>query len=302
MVNKVCALFLDQLNRSGGAVLRSSQLKGCVSQCGFSIALVCIELEDIDVVGVNLALVRVGGAGAIATGVIAVFQINFVGCRVSTRSIFVDVSLVGHNDFVTSGDRSVLFFINLFQVVKGNGENFLCCVKFYLISVFASIDVFACNRHLNRVLNKIQALSHSINELKGILRVVAHVGDFGSKLESYLFANLCGGVILIGVTIIGRNLFIHSREGALNLNRSVSAVSGDIHKDSISTTAIVTGRTALREHQIVTSRQVIESSCALGFIFTSILCSSLNSHQRRFGRKSGAVFACPILCFVSKFN
>ena len=266
MVNKVCALFLDQLNRSGGAFLRSSQLKGCVSQCGFGISLTFIELEDVDVVGVNLALVRVGFAKFISAGVVAVFQIYGVLCRNGSYSVLCDFSLIGNNDFIIRGHLVSTALDHIFQISKCDGQCFSGTFISCAISIFSSRDFVVCDVHFNRICNKLQTVRKSIDKFKSVVVVVGHVGHFGGQLKGNGFANLCGGVILIGVTIIGRNLFIHSREGALNLNRSVSAVSGDIHKDSISTTAIVTSRTALREHQIVTSSQAIEVGSAHSLI------------------------------------
>ena len=138
------------------------------------------------------------------------------------------------------------------------------------------------------------------NELIG--SVVGHIGNFGGQLKGNGIANLGGGVVLI-VGFVVRNLLIHSREGALNGLLCNTTVFRNIHKDSISTTAIVTSRTALREYKIVTGSQVGESGSALGFIGITRNQCRRGCELYIFGKIILMLITThPLLRFVSKVN
>ena len=287
MIHKTRSTFsssiFNEVNAIGAISFAFGQRKGCTSQRLISF-IVFIELVDFDFVSINLAFIRVGSAGSSAIRIVAVFQMDLVGCGVGMRSIFVDVSLVGHNDFVTSGNRSASFFIDSFQVIKADGQS----LGFRSVSC----SICACILANDFIINfysyairsrKIQTLSHSIDELKGIPRVVAHVGNFGSKLESHFFADLCSAIRL--KLAIGRilDLFLNGRISALDGRSGVTTVFRYIDQHRICTALFTTrrkriaGRAHLREYQIVarlqirngSSRSTGNISCWLGFFLHS---------------------------------
>ena len=272
-----------------------SQLKGCVSQ-SVCIDILSMELMNFDVVSVNLALVGVGFTSSISAGVVAIFQINGVLCGIIFNSILGDFCGVSHNDFGTGSCTR-----NFFQVVKGHSQFFACArrLNHFIIGILGHCGTSHGDFH--RVCVKSKTMAQSIMEHKLIGIVIRHVRNFGGQIKGDGIADLSRAIVLKGAVLGGLHLFLHGGEGALNGLLCDTTVFRDVHKDSISATAIVTSRTALREHQIVTGSQASESSSALGFIGNiRSLFSGLHGHQRRVSGKSTVIIACPLLCFVSK--